>query len=205
MLICSILACSPPGADTQRHHLFQIVIIITREDLPMPDMCVGLPGEFSDHSLLISQFQLSRPPVCFADVSTPSKTASADSLWPTVCACHWRHMLAYRSTNCKNDTTPHYAPSWKNTSKPNCTSPMSADYTRFDADCAKAKRQTRAFEWWYQREKLDSDLLVWIGQARKKQRLFAAKQNQFWDKKISDSKGDLEKPWRHLSGALWKV
>ena len=96
-------------------------------------------------------------------------------------------------------------PPGRTRSKPNCTSPMSPDYTRLDADCAKAKRQTRAFERWYRRKKLDSDLLVWIGQARKKQRLFAAKQNQFWDKKISDSKDDLEKPWRHLSGALWKV
>jgi len=44
--------------------------IITRKDLPLPDICVGLPGEFSDHSLLISQLQLPRPPVCFVDVST---------------------------------------------------------------------------------------------------------------------------------------
>ena len=61
--------------------------IITRKDLPMP-------GEFSDHSLLISQCQLPRPPVCFADVSTragkaSTKTASAESFWPAVCARHW--------------------------------------------------------------------------------------------------------------------
>ena len=101
--------------------------IITRKDLPMP-------GEFSDHSLLISQCQLPRPPVCFADVSTragkaSTKTASAESFWPAVCACHWRHMLAYQSTNCKNDTTPRYTPSphERTRSVPNCTSPMSAD------------------------------------------------------------------------------
>ena len=75
----------------------------------------------------------------------------------------------------------------------------------FDADCAKAKRRTRAFERRYRRTKLDSDRLVWIGQARKKQQLFAAKQNQFWEKKISDSKGDPKKLWRHLSGVLRKV
>ena len=54
--------------------------VVPRKDLPMPDMCVGLPGEFSDHSLLISQFQLPRPPVCFVDVSTRAwKSFNEDS------------------------------------------------------------------------------------------------------------------------------
>ena len=36
----------------------------------MPDICVRLPGEFFDHTSLISQLQLPRPPVCFCDLST---------------------------------------------------------------------------------------------------------------------------------------
>ena len=75
----------------------------------------------------------------------------------------------------------------------------------FDANCANTKRHTRAFERLYRRTKLDSDWLVWIGQALRKQQLFAAKQNQFWEKKISDSKGDPKKLWRHLSGVLRNV
>ena len=45
-------------------------VAITRSDLQLPFVQVGLPGEISDHSLLLISLQLPRPPVCFIDVST---------------------------------------------------------------------------------------------------------------------------------------
>ena len=45
-------------------------VVITRSDLQMPVVRVGLPGEISDHSLLLVSLQLPRSPVCFIDVTT---------------------------------------------------------------------------------------------------------------------------------------
>ena len=149
-----------------------------------------------------------RPSASLTSVRVPgrasTKTASAESFWPAVFVCHRRHMHIIWHTGRRAARTIRYhatRPPGQTRSVSNCTSPMSADYT----DCAKAKRRTRAFKRRYRRTKLDSDWLVWIGQARKKQQLFAAKQNQFWEKKISDSKGDPKKLWWHLSGVLRKV
>ena len=74
----------------------------------------------------------------------------------------------------------------------------------FDSDCSKAKRRTRAFEQRYRRSRLDTDRLAWITQARKKQLLFASKQSRFWERKISESKGDPKKLWRNLSSLMRK-
>ena len=72
----------------------------------------------------------------------------------------------------------------------------------FDSECSKAKRRTRTFEQRYRRSRLDTDRLAWITQARKKQQLFASKQSLFWERKISESKGDPKKLWRNLSSLL---
>ena len=45
-------------------------VVITRRDLQMPVVRVGLPGEISDYSLLLVSLQLPRPPVCFIDVTS---------------------------------------------------------------------------------------------------------------------------------------
>ena len=47
-------------------------VVISRSDLPPPIVQVGLPGEFSDHSLLVFQLPIPRPPPSFANVSTRS-------------------------------------------------------------------------------------------------------------------------------------
>ena len=57
----------------------------------------------------------------------------------------------------------------------------------------------------YRRSRLETDRLAWITQARKKQQLlFASKQSLFWERKISESKGDPKKLWRNLSSLLRK-
>ena len=66
------------------------------------------------------------------------------------------------------------------------------------------KRRTGAFEQRYRRSRLDTDRLAWITQARKKQQLFASKQSLFWERKISESKGDPKKIWRNLSSLMRK-
>ena len=45
-------------------------VVITRSDLPSPLVQVGLPGEYSDHALLVFQLPVLRPPVCFTNIST---------------------------------------------------------------------------------------------------------------------------------------
>ena len=72
----------------------------------------------------------------------------------------------------------------------------------FDADCAAAKRNTRALEQRYRRTRLDSDRLAWTTQARKKHQLYGRKHSEFWERKISDSRGDPKKLWRQLKSVL---
>ena len=45
-------------------------VVITRSDLQMPVVWVGLPGEISDHSLLLVSLQLPQAPVRFIDVTS---------------------------------------------------------------------------------------------------------------------------------------
>ena len=45
-------------------------VVVTRSDLPPPLVQFGLPGEFSDHALLVFQLPIPRPPVCFTNIST---------------------------------------------------------------------------------------------------------------------------------------
>ena len=72
----------------------------------------------------------------------------------------------------------------------------------FDTDCAAAKRRTRAFEQHHRRTRLVSDRLAWTTQAQKKHRLYGRKQSEFWERKITDSRGDPKKLWRHLKSVL---
>ena len=72
----------------------------------------------------------------------------------------------------------------------------------FDANCAAAKRRTRAFEQRYRRTRLVSDRLAWTTQALKKHRLYGRKHSEFWERRITDSRGDPKKLWRDLKSVL---
>ena len=74
----------------------------------------------------------------------------------------------------------------------------------FDSDCAAAKRRARMFERRYRRTHSAADRRRrdWITEVRRKQRLYTAKQNSYWEAKIADSQGKLLKLWATLSAVL---
>jgi len=45
-------------------------VVITRDDLPQPTIDVRPSDEYSDHSLVLFQLPLPRPPLQFVDVNT---------------------------------------------------------------------------------------------------------------------------------------
>ena len=72
----------------------------------------------------------------------------------------------------------------------------------FDSDCAAARRRTRAFERRYRRTKATSDRLAWTVQVRWLHKLYAEKQNLFWESKVKDSRGNPKKLWKTLASVL---
>ena len=175
----------------------------------MPVVRVGLPGKISDHSLLLISLQLPRPLVCFVDVTTRAwKNFNEEAFRDELRASVLCSPLAYDGLSVDKlqdlyDSTlraliDKHAPSRKARHRHQPMTPW------FDSDCSKAKRRTRAFEQRYRRSRLDTDRLAWITQARKKQQLFASKQSLFWERKISESRGDPKKLWRNLSSLLRK-
>ena len=48
------------------------------------------------------------------------------------------------------------------------------------------------------------DRAAWSKQVRLKQQLYSQKQNEYWEKRISGSRGDPKKLWRSLSSVLRK-
>ena len=182
MLICSIRAWAPPGADTWRHH---------PEERPADagHMCWttwwvlrSFLVDFTITASATARLLRWRQYACIEGLQRREvpQRASGQRFVPATGGICW-HTGRRTARTIRHHTT---RPLRQIRSVSNCTSPMSADYTRFDADCAKAKCRTRAFERRCRRTMLDSDRLVWIGQARKKQQLFATKQNKFWEKKI---------------------
>ena len=159
-------------------------VVITRRDLQVPVVRVGLPGEISDHSLLLVSLRLPRPPVCFIDITTRAwrnfdEEAFRDELRASIlCSPSAYHGLSVDELQDRYDSTlraliDKHAPSRKARYRHQPMTPW------FDSDCSKAKRKTRAFEQRYRRSRLDTDQLAWITQARKKQQLFASKQSLF--------------------------
>ena len=64
------------------------------------------------------------------------------------------------------------------------------------------KRITRMFERRYRRSCSNADRHSWIDQTRRKQRVYASKQNQYWEDKISSSRGNPLRLWTNLSAVL---
>ena len=163
-------------------------VVITRNDLPRPIINVGLPGEISDHSLLVFQLQLPRPPVNFMNVSTRAwKSFNEDSFRIELRASRLCNPAEYDGASVDDlqelyDTTlrtllDKHAPCRTARRRHQPTTPW------FGADCAAAKRKTRALEQRYRRTRLVSDRLAWTTQAQKKHQLCARKQSEFWERK----------------------
>ena len=174
---------------------------------PRPIINIGLPGEISDQSLLVFQLQLPRPPVSFVNVSTRTwKSFDEDSFRTELHASKLCNPAEYDGAPVGDlqeihDTTLHtllnkHAPFRTVRRGHQPTTPC------FDADCAAAKRWTRAFEQRYRRTRLVSDRLAWTTKAQKKHRLYGRKQSESWEREITDSRGVPKKLWRHLKSVL---
>ena len=182
-------------------------IAITRNDLPSPIINVELPGEISDHLFLVFQLQLPRPPVNFVNVSMRAwKSFNEDSFRSKLRASKLCNPAEYDGNSVDDlqemyDTTlrtllDKHAPCQTARRRHQPTTPW------FDADCATAKRKTRALEQQYRRTRLVSDRLAWSTQAQKKHQLYGRKQSEFWERKITESRGDTKKLWRQLKSVL---
>ena len=154
---------------------------------------IGLPGEISDQSFLVFQLQLPRPPVNFVNVSTRAwKSFDEDSFRTELRASNLCNPAEYDGASVDDlqemyDTTlrtllDKHAPCQTARRRHQPTTPW------FDADCAAAKRRTRAFEQRYRRTRLVSDRLAWTTEAQKKHQLYGRKQSEFWERKITDSR-----------------
>ena len=113
MLICSILAWASSGADTRRHH---------HEERPADagHMCwitwwVLRPFlvDFTMTASATARLLRWRQYACLEGLQRRQllQRASGQRFVPATGGICWHN----RSTNCKNDTTPRYAPSWTNT------------------------------------------------------------------------------------------
>ena len=65
-----------------------------------------------------------------------------------------------------------------------------------------SEKKTRMFERRYRRTRSNADRRSWIDQTRRKQRLYASKQNQYWEDKIRSSRGNPSRMWTNLSAVL---
>ena len=59
---------------------------------------------------------------------------------------------------------------------------------------------SRMIERRYRRTKSDTDRLAWVQQLKKMHMLYEEKNHQHWRTNIADSKGNMKKLWRTLSG-----
>ena len=163
-------------------------VVITRNDLPRPIINAWLPGEISDHSLLVFQLQLPRPPVNFVNVSTRAwKSFNEDSFRTELCASKLCNPAEYDGASVDDlqemyDTTlrtllDKHAPCRTARRRRQPITPW------FSAHCPAAKRKTRALEQRYRRTRMVSDRLAWTTQAKKKHQLYGQKQSEFWERK----------------------
>jgi Reverse transcriptase (RNA-dependent DNA polymerase)/Endonuclease-reverse transcriptase len=183
-------------------------VVISRADLPLPVTEIRPCDEFSDHSLVLFQLPLPRPPLRFVEVSTRAwkgfdehrfrgdllgsplclPSADLEGLSVDVLQDMYGSTLA--------SLLDKHAPRRVIRRRHQPTTPW------FDSDCVAAKRRTRAFERRYRRTCSSADRCAWIDEVRRKHRLYASKQNGYWEDKIAGSHGKPLKLWSNLSAVL---
>lgn len=183
-------------------------VVITRDDLPQPTIDVRPSDEYSDHSLVLFQLPLPRPPLQFVDVNTRAwKGFDADGfrddlLNSRLCAplAEFEHASVDSLQDLYDSTLStllnKHAPRRVVRRRHQSTTPW------FDSDCAAAKRKARMYERRYRRTHAAADRHAWIAEVRRKQRLYSQKQNMYWEAKIADSRGKPLKLWSNLSSVL---
>lgn len=127
-------------------------VVITRDDLPQPTIDVRPSDEYSDHSLVLFQLPLPRPPLQFVDVNTRAwKGFDADGfrddlLNSRLCAplAEFEHASVDSLQDLYDSTLStllnKHAPRRVVRRRHQSTTPW------FDSDCAAAKRKARMYE-----------------------------------------------------------
>ena len=182
-------------------------VVITRNDFSPPFIEVG-SSFLSDHLAVFFELPLQRPPLQYIDVQTRAwRGFDADSFRDDLLASdlcrssdYYDGLTVDQLHNLYDETLEKllnkHAPRRRQRRRYQPLTPW------YDADCAAAKRKARMFERRYRKTELPGDRLSWIDQVRIMHKLFASKQNSFWQSKIKDSSGDPKKLWKTLSRVL---
>jgi len=72
----------------------------------------------------------------------------------------------------------------------------------FDSECRAARRRTRMCERRYRRTHSASHCQAWVRELEKKKQLIRAKQEAYWNSRISANAGRPQKLWRCLDSLL---
>jgi hypothetical protein len=165
-------------------------------------------GMSFDHSLLVYQLQIQKPPPSFIEFQTRAwkgfnvESFRWDLLHSQLCAPSEEYNEMSVDQLCDlydsviSSLLEKHAPPRTVRKRMRCSTPW------FDADCAAAKRKVRTFERRYRRTLTTADRSAWVSELRLKQRLFTSKQNSYWEKKISQSGGNQKKLWRDINSVL---
>ena len=168
-------------------------VVVTRADLPPSAITVRPSGEYSDHSLVLFQLPLPRPALQHVDVSTRAwKTFDADRFRADLLSsqlCSPTEDLAAMSVDWLQDLYDSTLSTLLDRHAARRTVRQRHQPTTpwFDSACAAAKRRARMFERRYRRTHSAADRRDWIAEVRRKQRLYSAKQNSYWEAKIANS------------------
>ena len=145
-------------------------VVITRLDLPPPLVQVGLPGEYSDHALLVFPLNVPRPPVCFTNISTrawrnfdENKFLADLQASPLCSPSILLSELSVDELQELYDSTlvalvDRHAPRRTTRRRHQPTTPW------FDSECAAAKRKVRMYERQYRRTNSSNDRNIWCNQ-----------------------------------------
>lgn len=183
--------------------------VIARGDLPLPAITdVGLPGEFSDHSLIVFE------PVTLTSASHSDTICIRE--WNKFSIDNFKHDLLNSPLNIENhdhtgrsptemanilnDTLQSLldkqVPAKTRKAKKRVSSPW------FDSECSAFKRRCRYKERVYRRLKTESTRLEWISECRAKQKFFRDKCFGFWSKRAQACQSDSRKLWRVVDSIL---
>ena len=185
-------------------------VVITRSDCLINSLMVD-PPSISDHGPVscVLPFTLPGPPVFitrlvrgwgkldreqFRAALSSSSLCQDDVFYDGMDAASLFQL--YEDT--LRDQLDLLVPSHSVKSRSNLASPW------FDEACRSMKRDVRRLERRYRRSREAADRLAWVNAIREKHYFFKTKENQYWERTITEQKSDSKKLWRTVSTVLGK-
>ena len=74
----------------------------------------------------------------------------------------------------------------------------------FDEECRSVKRNVRRLERCYRQSREAADRLAWVIAIREKHYFFKTKENEYWERTLTEHRSDSKKFWRTVSTVLGK-